>query len=324
MPINGIKTGHRAFQVDNHAFSDTQSIRSSRSLGCSISTNLRHPDFEKTGLNASIIETVSAWIRDGKITKSALIGEVALAYKPSDTSTSIGSATVRIDNFSILEKVAQNPNFVRQVPDRLGEYVIELQNIAQTSVTFKYQVHLEDENFESQVPLLLVPVWKVESTQASVILSYSLNPTFKLGSSATVILRNLILVVHLEGTKAKSCQSKPVGTFSRERSAVYWRLGDVVLKNGQGAEQLRARFFTEIEGKPGQAEARWDIVTEDATRAGSGLYISHSLHTTTQALPGLEVKADPFSDDIVSSPSSAGWKTVPTVRRLTSGTFIAF
>lgn len=284
---------------------------------------LRHPDFENTGLNASIIETVSACVRDGRITKSALIGEIALAYKPSNTSKSIASAIVRMDNFPVLEKVAPNPNFAKQVPDRLGEYIIHLERIVQTTVTFKYQVHLEDENFFSQVPLLLVPVWKVESSQASVILSYSLNPLFKLGSSTTISLRNLILIVHLEGTKANSCQSKPVGTFSRERSAVYWRLGDVSLTDGQVAEQLRARFFTETEGTPGHTEARWEIVNEDAVRAGSGLCLSHSLQTTTQAVSALEGKADPFSDDKVSSPSMAGWTEVPTVRKLTCGMFVA-
>lgn len=227
-----------------------------------------------------------------------------------------------MDNFPVLEKVAPNPNFAKQVPDRLGEYIIQLESIVQTSITFKYQVHLEDENISSQVPLLLAPVWKVESSQASVILSYSLNPLFKLGPSTTISLRNLILIVHLEGAKANSCQSKPIGTFSRERSAVYWQLGEISLTNGQVAEQLRARFFTETEGTPGPIEARWEITNEDAVRAGSGLCLSHSLQTTTQAVSVLERKADPFSEDKVSSSSLASWTEVPTVRKLTCGMFV--
>ena len=316
------KTGEKASQVDNYTCSDAQSIRSSDSLGRSVGTKLRHPDFQSMGLNASIIETVSAWIRNGRVIKSAIIGEVALAYRPRDSETSLGSATLRMDNFPILEKVAPNPNVAKQVPNRLGEYIVQLETIAQTAIAFKYQVHLEDENFASQVPLLLVPVWKVEPSQVSVILTYSLNPLFKFASSATVTLRNLILIIHLEDAKAKSCQSKPIGTFSRERSAIYWQLGEVVLTSGQIGQQLRARFYTETEGKPGLTEARWNIINEDATRVGSGLCISHSLQTTTQNLFGLDTKVDPFSDK-ASNTSPAGWKDVPTVRRLISGTFVA-
>lgn len=65
-----------------HSTSDTQSIRSQRSLtGIPI---IKHPDLHQPGLNLSIVETVSASLVNGEIKSGAVIGEIALAYGHSD------------------------------------------------------------------------------------------------------------------------------------------------------------------------------------------------------------------------------------------------
>ena len=82
------KLGHRhTFLGDEHASSDTQSIRSGRSLSSAGSATVRHPDMHGPGLNASLVETVSTWIERGSVTKAMVIGQVALAYNPIDLSS---------------------------------------------------------------------------------------------------------------------------------------------------------------------------------------------------------------------------------------------
>ena len=51
---------------------DAQSIRSGRSLSSVASGSHRHAELTSPGLNASILETVSAWFEDGIVTRSVV------------------------------------------------------------------------------------------------------------------------------------------------------------------------------------------------------------------------------------------------------------
>jgi hypothetical protein len=67
-----------------HSVSDTQSIRSARSLtGGSV---VKHPDMHQPGLNSSIVETVSALFENGEIKTGTVIGEIAFSYGPSEAA----------------------------------------------------------------------------------------------------------------------------------------------------------------------------------------------------------------------------------------------
>jgi hypothetical protein len=277
---------------------------------------------------------VSAWFEHGAVTKAMVIGQVALAYNPVDLSAPFGTESIRLENFPVLEKVAPNPAFIEQVPDSPGNYTVDLAKITKTSVAFHYQVHLDSTNLASYAPLVLSPTWKTEPSQTSALLHYSLNPNFNLGEGNSITLRNLVLVLRLEpGCKALSCQSKPVGTFSREKSLIYWRLGDTTLSRDQPAHTIRARFFTDGEGKPGNSEARWEISGDQALGCGSGLSVSQMSTTTA---PATELKHegtedDPFADAeenvAVSSPTTTTspkveWKEVVAVKKIGSGTYL--
>ncbi|KAF2031034.1 hypothetical protein EK21DRAFT_99977 [Setomelanomma holmii] len=319
-----LKPPHRSLLSDDHAASDTQSIRSGRSLSSSASTTIKHPDLHEPGLNASLVETVSAWFEQGKVTKAMVIGQIALAFNPVDLSAGpFGTESVRLENFPVLEKVAPNPAFIEQAHDSPGNYTVDLSKITKTSVAFHYQLHIENDNVAALAPLVLSPLWKTEPGQTSAILNYSLNPKFNLGGATSVTIRNLVLVVRLEpGSKAKSCQSKPSGTFSRDKGLIYWRLGDVTFSKEQPAQTIRVRFFTEGEAKPGNTEARWEISGEQTLTLGSGLGVSMSAPMNEAKQDG---EADPFADtdENVPPPSLAtGWKPVATVKRITSGTYL--
>ena len=281
------------------------------------------------GLNSSLAETVSAWFEQGNVTKALVIGQVALAYNPVDISAGpFGTETVRLENFPVLEKVAPNPAFIEQVVDNPGNYAVDLSKITKTSVAFHYQVHLEGDNLASFAPMLLSPMWKTEATQTSVILNYGLNPKFHLGDGGgdSVTLQNVILLLRLEpGSKATSCQSKPAGSFSREKALIYWRLGEVTFSRDQPVQSMRVRFFTDGEAKPGNCEARWELTGEQAFRVGSGLSVSRQVGPGDK--PAAAVAADPFADaDTEESPGpgpvSPVFQPVNSVKRITSGTYL--
>ncbi|KXS93632.1 hypothetical protein AC578_6902 [Pseudocercospora eumusae] len=283
---------------------DNQSIRSGRSLQSTASHGMKHPELQEQGLNSSIIETVSARFEHGQLVSSSLVGEIALAYNPANFSTSLGQETIRIENFASLDKVAPNPAFIAQSSGREGEYAVNLANISRTQIAFKYQLRHEDAT--THTPLLLTPAFRIEPNQASVIVSYSLHPSFSL-QAESITFSNVTIAFTLEGSKAASCQSRPVGTFARDKNLIFWQLGDITIRPGSAPEKLLARFATESEAIGGHVEARWEVIGDGANGLGSGLAVS------VHAADG----ADPFADE------ASSWKAVPTVRKLASGSYVA-
>ncbi|KZF25203.1 hypothetical protein L228DRAFT_280460 [Xylona heveae TC161] len=323
LPQSPFRIGRTATLLsEDHANSDTLSVHSSRSMNSLASSAVKHPELHQPGLNSSLIETISAWFQHGQISKAVMIGELALAFNPIDLSAPFGTETLRLENFPILEKVAPNPTCITQVPDKAGEYTVNLASITRTTVAFKYQIHMHEGNFAAHIPIALTPIWKIESTQASVILNYSINPSFLPGEGRTVHMQNVMFVVHLEGAKATSCQSKPVGTFSREKSVIYWKLGELTLDQENPQKRLLARFATESEAKPGNVEARWEIGAGNNPELGSGLQLTQ-LNQTKESAGGEAESADPFADESAMPSPTITWKEVPTLRKLRSGVFTA-
>lgn len=273
---------------------------------------LKHPDLTQPGLNSSIVETVGARFENGQLISSSLIGEIALAYNATDSSAPPSTETIRLDNFSSLEKVAPNPAFVTATPDRSGEYTVDLSSLPRTQVAFKYQIRVDADT--APAPLLIKPALRVEATQCSVIVSYALNPAFNLQGQESITLSNVMLALTIEGSKATGCQSKPVGSFIRDKSLIYWQLGDVTLSPGAGSEKLLARFATEAEATGASVEARWEVTGSSGSSLaawGSALGVSM-----------LSSSADPFADADEHA-RAGGWKGVQGVRKLVSGSYVA-
>ena len=302
--------------------SDAQSVRSAHSLGSlAHPSTITHPQMHQPGLNVSIVETVSAtWVKS-QVTKAVVIGELALQHIPTDTTSSSDSENIRLENFPVLEKVAPNPSFITQMPSKSGEYTVSLSQITRPSVAFKYQVHLEDNSLAAHAPVSITANWKLEPTQASVILTYAFNPAFVSPVKRSVSLKNVIISIPIENAKALSCQSKPLGIFAKERSLVYWKLGDMTLDGyAEAPQKLLARFTTDSEAKPGSVEMRWEISGDAATGLGSGL----SLRQMTSAKEGGGGGgSDPFADEGTSTSAAGNWKEVPVTRRIISGKYIA-
>lgn len=316
-PVAPFKLAHRStLGTDDGTASDTHSIRSGRSLSSSISTTVRHPDLLEPGLNASIVETVSAWFSNGIVDRALQIGELALAYNaPSDSE--VETDTIRFDNFAALEKVAPNPHFIDSVPGKDGTYSVAVSKIAKTAVAFKYQVHLDPAHADSYAPLRIVPAWKQDDNQTLFMLSYSFNSGYSSTGASSVPLSNLILLVHITGNITR-CQVSSGGSYAREKNVVYWRVGDVSLADGAPAQVLRARFFTEGDVKTGNVEARWEL---PGSGSGVGLSKLENLAGASTKEDGEE--ADPFADEDGERTPVIEWRSVRAVRRLRAGTYVA-
>ena len=273
----------------------------------------------RPGLNASIVETVSATFVQGNVTKAVVIGEMALQHNAADTGTLPVSENIRLENFPVLEKVAPNPTFITQKPSTSGEYSVNVSSATRPTVAFKYQVHLDDSSLAAHAPISLTPTWKIEPTQASVILIYAFNSAFVSPSQRSVSLKNVTIFINIESTKANSCQSKPPGIFSKEKSLIYWKIGDITLDGyAEAPQKLLARFNTDSEAKAGNVEVRWEISSEHATGLGSGLSISQMAGAKDES-----GGSDPFADESTSVATSSNWKEVPLTRRMVSGRYIA-
>ncbi|KAE8353636.1 Muniscin C-terminal mu homology domain-containing protein [Aspergillus coremiiformis] len=319
--------------TDDHALSDTTSVRSGHTLH-STSGPVTHPDLHEPGLNASIIETVNAWFSEGAVTKSSVIGELALAYN----GTPEANAIVRLDNFQDLEKVAANPHFVNEEKDKdlsdekRGQYSIHLLSIARPSptVAFKYQLHVETSEASTYCPVIFKPAWNIEEHQASVIVFYSLNPSFTSSMPReSITLKNLVLTVNLdtspetgrEVAHATSAVMYPNtgASFRRKHSAVTWKIPEFEVKAGTDSKLL-VRFSTATSWpRKGKVDAKFEVHTSDA---GSRLGIS----AASQA-ESTQKGSDPFADEDSGAQDDTQlgltWKEVPTTRKLVGGKYVS-
>jgi F-BAR domain only protein len=326
------KLAHRStLGTDDGNASDTHSIRSGRSLSSSISTTVRHPELHEPGLSASIVETVSAWFSNGTIDRAVQIGEIALAYNSIESIEPASIEIIRFNHFSSLEKVAPNPHFIEQLPNKEGSYTVSIPKLHKTSVAFKYQVHLDSAKADSYAPLRFVPAWKMEPTQTLFMLNYAFNSSFssKLPEgSNSITLSNVIIIVHIDSTAAAKivrCQASHGGVYARERHIVYWRLNDVTLTHDGPGQILKAKFITEGEPKPGNIEARWELTGEQLASVGSGISLSRMEggDTASAATAHEGEEKDPFADESATPTPTVSWADVKAVKKLRSGTYVA-
>ncbi|KAK6331522.1 hypothetical protein TWF730_004601 [Orbilia blumenaviensis] len=311
----------RQSTLASDAGSDTQSITSGLSATSQGSQAIiKHPSLHEPGLSASLIEHVSAHFEAGQTSKVTVIGEIALAYNPVEGAPVQTNESMRFDQYGMMDKISLNQSHISP-GSKPGEYSVSLVNLRGTAVSFRYQLRMDEASMQSCPPIIFTPAWKMESHQASLILTYKPNPSFnqKLSDSpfSSPTLRNLVIVVGIEGAQATSCQSKPTATFFKDRSRIAWRIPEVKLADEAGG-RLIARIHTEGLAKATPVEVRWEIFgSDDIKNAGSGVGIEVLKAPT-------EVENDPFADDMEDNAEPKGeWKEVHTVRKLVSGKYVA-
>jgi F-BAR domain only protein len=342
-----------ASEVSLAGTSDTQSIRSANSLASL--PHIKHPEMSGPGLNASIIETVSASFEDGAIKTVKIGGEIAFCYNASDTSnenseflhpqslcganidtllllplsnkTFLDQELIKINNFPNLEVIGPNRIFVQNVSTEIPEqFNLDLSHISKTATAFTYRVHSEDTDGPKLVehaPLLLKTSWKEQGDKLGLLLQYSLNPASKLSSPVT--LHNVVFVATYEGARASGAQTKPSGTHLKEKHLVYWRVGDVTLTSEVQKIICRIIGAENAEPKPGHVEARWEYApTSNEDSFGSGISISKMEESKGKAKDDTPADDDPFADENPTSPALPAdkkWVNVPLVRKMVSGKY---
>lgn len=168
--------------------------------------------------------------------------------------------------------------------------------------------------------MLLRPAWKPQGDKLGLVIEYSLNPSW---GTKPVAFTNLVLVATYTGARAAGCQTKPTGTHLKEKSLVYWRLGDVTLD--QDWHKVICRFVGSegAAAEPGHIDARWEVHNGEPTQ-GSGITISQ---LTVSKGKEKEESNDPFADDSISGfMSPAGpekWVELGTSRKFVSGKYEA-
>ncbi|KIV97442.1 hypothetical protein PV10_01195 [Exophiala mesophila] len=312
---------------DDHALaSDTTSVHSARSQGPSHN----HPELHDPGLNVSILETVHSWFTESGISKSFVVGEIALAYTPTG-SADPEKETIRLQHFEQLDKVAVNPIYLAQTKldggasaeEQAGIYTVSLSPIRRPTplVGLKYQLHLEESNLAQYSPVLLTPAWQIVEGQVSVILLYSLNPVF---GNEPLNLKNVVISVSLDPSgegKATSAMMAPSqgASFKRKASSIVWKFNDLAVKPEQ--ERLLVRFMTQGGlAKKGSVEVKFEVPGRTASAIGVEKLASVDKEKET---------SDPFADDSGEGSSARGsadvkrWDILPAKLKLASGRYTA-
>jgi hypothetical protein len=311
--------------------SDTQSVRSGHSLGGLV--HAKHPELTGSGIQSSIIETVSATFEDGVVTNVNVAGELAFVNNDADlpseksrllshlhlvnylTNQNIAHETIRINNFAKLERIGPNRIFVQNAsPDQPDQFALELSHLAKTAIAFSYKVFSEESgSLGKHCPLLLKPAWKPSDDKLGLLLQYQLNPASNF--TAPVTLHNVVFVARYDG-RATAAQTKPSGTHLKDKHLVYWRLGDVTLTSDMHKIVCRVVGADGVCPTPGHVEARWEYIASGDAEVGSGISVSR----LTDKGKGKEISDDdPFAD--AGSANSQTWLDVPVVRKLVGGKY---
>lgn len=258
-----------------------------------------------TGLRATMLETFNVIMREGKVTRLQINGEIHLSLRlaSADRSTQ-GPIHIRIGEFERLEKIAPNPSYLAQVPERPGEYFLNAEVLASSSGTpkgtllFRYQVHVPPGHELNTLPLLLDPAFRAADGETRMILNLKRNSESALSASSTVT--NLSVITSFgPGPNVSNVQAKPAGgIWSPSTRQMKWNLGNVAEDN-----KIIAKFVSEPGAilSPSNVQASWSV--DGVLSSGIGLDVVHGELET--GLDFAEVKKGTISGKYVAEVASS-------------------
>ena len=92
--------------------------------------------------------------------------------------------SIKADSPISLESIAPNPSFVNPVSPDSDQYKFNLSAISSKSASaFTYRVHMDQENFISQCPILLKTAWKPQGDKLGMTLLFSFSSSSLAGMS---------------------------------------------------------------------------------------------------------------------------------------------
>ena len=254
---------------DTGSIASAFSVQSSNGTGAQIRANPQHPAFNQPGLSTSIIEVVNATFTDNEPTKMNIVGEIAFAYQQlSDHNPE--QLEIGVSGLSRMSKVAPNRAFVSSSPGDKERFSLDLTSLAHTIVGIKYlKAPTSASDMLAACPLRLKVMAKVDQRQADIMIVLSVEEY--------LIFRNMAIALSLSGANILNCQTKPLGTYNRDRMQVVWRLDDDTASLNPGQDlRLLARLSCEGKINVKSADARWQLI--DASKSPLQLHLVNEDH----------------------------------------------
>ncbi|KAL7418779.1 hypothetical protein Q5752_006462 [Cryptotrichosporon argae] len=191
------------------------------------------------GLRASMAETINVLFREGAVSRVQITGEIYVSLRPG---VATGPIHLRLTAFEALEKVAPNPAFLAQVPDRPGEYFLDPERLAadagaaaKGTLLFKYQVHVSAASADAFLPLKLTPAYQIKDGETRMILTYA---------SARPLSDLVLSALFGPEPDVANVQAKPPGgVWSPSSRRMTWRVPSAAAAAADG--KIVARFVSE-------------------------------------------------------------------------------
>lgn len=278
---------------------------------------IMHPSLTTPGLNCSIVELFNATFKDGKLSRSNAIGEVAFSFIADGSNKKLPSEIgLQISSKSneVLPNFMVNPMFLQQSATSPGSFVISdpTQISMRTVGGLKYMLN------NPTPPVVITPIWKHEEKQSTVIIS--IKPTIELEpylTNESLTLSNIMVSVSIQGAIVSSAATKPPGSLNKEKGRVTWILPNpIVFNSSKKEERLVARFITNKKASESDTgvQMRFNISNDDG--AGRIDFLNTDMEIKASGVSTVE---DPFGDGI--SKQIDDWSEVPTLKSLVAGSY---
>ncbi|KAK9324791.1 Muniscin C-terminal mu homology domain-containing protein [Lipomyces orientalis] len=263
------------------------------------------------GLSSSVVETVHASLQNGAPTRVLIVGEIALSFASTTTSTP-SPVPLRLTNTSALDRVLPNQSFLAPSESE-DEYVLHSATLSSApAIAFKYSI-----TSLSYAPIIVDPIWKFEPHQTSVMLYYFVNPDFPVDQ---LTVSEMSIQVAIEGARATACRSKPSGVFDQETAKLSIPIAgegqEVTLRKTDEKVQVLVRFLN-------------DGLAKESSAGGVVVKFRYSPPSDLEGV-GVEVldvakksgqeTVDPFADE---AGAEGEWSLVPVVRSVVAGQYFA-
>lgn len=312
-PLQPAATGSQQNDATNNAIA-----RNTTGGGSLTGGQIMHPSLTTLGLNTSIVELFNATYKDGTLSRSNAIGEVAFSFishnengevaLPSEISLQIASKKgLELPNFMV------NTMFLQQ-SSTPGFFTISdpAQIQMRTVGGLKYMLN------SPTPPIVITPIWKHEPTQSTVIIS--VKPTAELDSflkDGSITLTNFMISVSISGALVSTAATKPPGSLNKDKGRVTWvSPSTITFNSAKKEERFVARFITNqlaTESDTG-VQVRFSISNDDG--AGRIDFLNTDFEINAR---GEHVGEDPFGDG--TKKTSDEWAEVPTLKSLIAGTY---
>lgn len=229
---------------------------------------------DQPGLRANMNESVNVIFRNKQIQRIQITGEIHLSLRlaAENSASSLGGGGpihIRLAAFERLEKIAPNPAYLAQVPDKPGEYFLNSEVLAAATakgagtgaptatasggpLLFKYVVHVQPGKELATVPLILDPAFQCKSGETRMILHYAANPSSPIqvlpqgGKNAA---GTVVAAFAPGGPNVINVQAKPAGgVWSPTTRRMTWKMDSLPSGSTDGSGKIIAKFTSE----PGQ------------------------------------------------------------------------